>query len=104
VFPVRKHGRGLRPARLCNNQEPGATVAPGFHIPTEKEIMLPTEQELIAKPFDTFKAGEGRVIWYDRDLELFMVGDEEPDGADSAEEFDTFQEAVEYLTGNLADQ
>jgi hypothetical protein len=59
--------------------------------------MFPTEQDLVAKPFETFDAGEGRVIWYDRDLELFMVGDAEPDGADSAEEFDTYAEAVAFL-------
>ncbi len=58
--------------------------------------MFPTEQDLVAKPFETFSVGEN-VIWYDGDLELFMVGSADPDGCDDAEEFDTYGEAVAFL-------
>lgn len=58
---------------------------------------MPTEQELLDNPFKTYNLSDGYIIWYDRDLGVFLVSPEDPDGCDEAEEFETFQDAVSSL-------
>jgi len=54
--------------------------------------MLPSEQTLRETPYQTYPLGDETVVWWDEDLSAFLVGPEEPDGADEATEYATYAE------------
>lgn len=49
-----------------------------------------TEQWFRDNPFETQPLPDGRLAWFDPDLNKFLVGSANPDGCDDAQEFDNF--------------